>query len=193
MFATVRDKATYNLCSFGESRLEEEKQIRGARMVSSCTEHFLSCGASPVSVRFKPTPLTVRRLGRSAEESIQEFLSPKRQQPDQHYDAHQGCQPTSGMCPLCIRECSFLCEIGLSAFRGREVLYLCLDWFGDSTAGALNTTWTGTTLLKNNPWLGPLGFQFIISPDMLHHIPKGLGHDSPSSPAARHVVWPKAC
>ncbi|HEW89762.1 MAG TPA: FMN-binding glutamate synthase family protein, partial [Candidatus Bathyarchaeota archaeon] len=45
--------------------------------------------------------------------------------------------PTSGMCPLCIRECPFLCEIGLSAFRGREVLYPVPDWFGASTAGAI--------------------------------------------------------
>jgi hypothetical protein len=29
----------------------------------------------------------------------------------------------SGMCPICIRNCPFLCEISLSAFRGREVLY----------------------------------------------------------------------
>lgn len=45
--------------------------------------------------------------------------------------------PTSGMCPICIRDCPFLCEIGLSAFRGREVLYPEPLQFGNSTAGAL--------------------------------------------------------
>ena len=45
--------------------------------------------------------------------------------------------PTSGMCPICIRDCVFLCEIGLSAFRGREVLYPIPEYFGTSTAGSL--------------------------------------------------------
>ena len=45
--------------------------------------------------------------------------------------------PTSGMCPLCIRNCPFLCEIGLSTFRGREALYPDPEMFGASTAGAL--------------------------------------------------------
>lgn len=45
--------------------------------------------------------------------------------------------PTSGMCPICIRDCPFLCEIGLSAFRGREALYPEPLQFGYSTAGAL--------------------------------------------------------
>jgi len=45
--------------------------------------------------------------------------------------------PQSGMCPLCIRECPFLCEIGLSTFRGREVLYPDPEYFGDSTASGL--------------------------------------------------------
>ncbi|ADB57450.1 glutamate synthase-related protein [Archaeoglobus profundus] len=45
--------------------------------------------------------------------------------------------PQSGMCPLCIRECPFLCEIGLSAFRGREALYPDPQYFGDSTASGL--------------------------------------------------------
>jgi len=44
---------------------------------------------------------------------------------------------TSGMCPLCIRECPFLCEISLSAFRGREALYPVPEQFGASTASAL--------------------------------------------------------
>ena len=43
----------------------------------------------------------------------------------------------SGMCPLCIRDCSVLCEISLSAFRGREALYPEPAQFGTSTAGAL--------------------------------------------------------
>ena len=45
--------------------------------------------------------------------------------------------PTSGMCPICIRECPFLCEISLSAFRGREALYPQPEYFGNSTAGAV--------------------------------------------------------
>lgn len=43
--------------------------------------------------------------------------------------------PTSGMCPICIRDCPFLCEISLSAFRGREALYPEPVQFGYSTAG----------------------------------------------------------
>jgi len=43
----------------------------------------------------------------------------------------------SGMCPLCIRDCPFICEIGLSAFRGREALYPEPVQYGISTAGAL--------------------------------------------------------
>jgi len=43
----------------------------------------------------------------------------------------------SGMCPICIRECTTLCEITLSAFRGREALYPEPSQFGTSTAGAL--------------------------------------------------------
>ncbi len=45
--------------------------------------------------------------------------------------------PTSGMCPICIRDCPVLCEISLSAFRGREALYPEPVQFGYSTAGAL--------------------------------------------------------
>ncbi len=45
--------------------------------------------------------------------------------------------PTSGMCPICIRDCPFLCEISLSAFRGREALYPEPLQYGFSTAGAL--------------------------------------------------------
>jgi len=45
--------------------------------------------------------------------------------------------PTSGMCPICIRDCPFLCQISLSAFRGREALYPEPKHFGFSTAGAL--------------------------------------------------------
>ncbi len=45
--------------------------------------------------------------------------------------------PTSGMCPICIRDCPFICEISLSAFRGREALYPEPLQFGHSTAGAL--------------------------------------------------------
>jgi len=44
---------------------------------------------------------------------------------------------TSGMCPICIRDCPIMCEISLSAFRGREALYPEPVQFGYSTAGAL--------------------------------------------------------
>ena len=44
---------------------------------------------------------------------------------------------TSGMCPICIRDCPILCEVSLSAFRGREALYPEPRQFGFSTAGAL--------------------------------------------------------
>src|SRR4030066_880533 len=43
----------------------------------------------------------------------------------------------SGMCPICIRDCPVVCEVSLSAFRGREALYPELAQFGTSTAGAL--------------------------------------------------------
>lgn len=44
---------------------------------------------------------------------------------------------TSGMCPICIRNCPVLCEISMSAFRGREALYPEPAQFGHSTAGGL--------------------------------------------------------
>jgi glutamate synthase domain-containing protein 2 len=43
----------------------------------------------------------------------------------------------SGMCPLCIHDCPVLCEISLSAFRGREALYPEPAQYGTSTAGSL--------------------------------------------------------
>jgi len=46
----------------------------------------------------------------------------------------------SGMCPICIRECPFICEISLSAFRGREALYPIPAQFGKSTQGGLKDT-----------------------------------------------------
>lgn len=45
--------------------------------------------------------------------------------------------PTSGMCPICIRNCPFVCQISLTAFRGREALYPKPSEYGFSTAGAL--------------------------------------------------------
>lgn len=42
----------------------------------------------------------------------------------------------SGMCPICIRDCTTLCEVGKSAFRGREVLYPQPEQFGESTAAS---------------------------------------------------------
>jgi len=44
--------------------------------------------------------------------------------------------PTSGMCPICVRECGVMCEISKSAFRGREVLYPNPEEFGRSTASS---------------------------------------------------------
>ena len=44
--------------------------------------------------------------------------------------------PLSGMCPICVKECTVLCEIGKSAFRGREVLYPEPEQFGWSTAAS---------------------------------------------------------
>ncbi|MFP4197048.1 MAG: glutamate synthase-related protein [Methanomassiliicoccales archaeon] len=44
--------------------------------------------------------------------------------------------PLSGLCPLCIEECPVLCEVGKSAFRGRETLYPSPEYFGESTASA---------------------------------------------------------
>ncbi|MCX8204997.1 MAG: glutamate synthase-related protein [Candidatus Nezhaarchaeota archaeon] len=49
--------------------------------------------------------------------------------------------PSSGMCPLCIRECPFLCEISLASFRGREALYPDPLYFGRSTAASLKDYW----------------------------------------------------
>ena len=43
----------------------------------------------------------------------------------------------SGMCPICVYECPVLCQIGLSALRGREAIYPMPKYFGYSTAGAL--------------------------------------------------------
>jgi hypothetical protein len=43
----------------------------------------------------------------------------------------------SGMCPICIHDCPVLCEISLSAFRGREALYPEPAQYGTSTAAAL--------------------------------------------------------
>ncbi|MFQ6085958.1 MAG: glutamate synthase-related protein [Candidatus Bathyarchaeia archaeon] len=59
--------------------------------------------------------------------------------------------PTSGMCPICIRDCTFLCEVSLSAFRGREVLYPIPEEFGTSTAGSLKDyylDWSHLNLLS---------------------------------------------
>lgn len=42
----------------------------------------------------------------------------------------------SGMCAICIHDCPVLCEIGKSAFRGREVLYPLPEQFGVSTTAS---------------------------------------------------------
>lgn len=44
--------------------------------------------------------------------------------------------PLSGMCPICIKNCPVLCEVGKAAFRGRETLYPEPEQFGWSTASA---------------------------------------------------------
>jgi len=44
--------------------------------------------------------------------------------------------PLSGLCALCVYSCPILCEVGKSAFRGREVLYPEPEEFGLSTAAA---------------------------------------------------------
>ncbi|MHC1601935.1 MAG: glutamate synthase-related protein [Methermicoccaceae archaeon] len=49
---------------------------------------------------------------------------------------YKDVNPISGMCPICVRECTVLCEIGKSALRGREVLYPVPEQFGESTASA---------------------------------------------------------
>ncbi len=59
--------------------------------------------------------------------------------------------PTSGMCPICIKECPTLCEISLAAFRGREVLYPTPEYFGESTAASLKNyllDWSHFNLLS---------------------------------------------
>ncbi len=48
----------------------------------------------------------------------------------------QDITPLSGLCALCIYNCPMLCEVGKSAFRGREVLYPEPEEFGLSTAAA---------------------------------------------------------
>jgi len=44
---------------------------------------------------------------------------------------------TSGMCPICIKNCPFICQISLATFRGRESLYPEPGEYGFSTAGAV--------------------------------------------------------
>ncbi|MCL2607710.1 MAG: glutamate synthase-related protein [Methanomassiliicoccaceae archaeon] len=48
----------------------------------------------------------------------------------------QDISPLSGMCPMCIEDCTVLCEAGKATFRGREVLYPSPEHFGTSTAAA---------------------------------------------------------
>ena len=58
--------------------------------------------------------------------------------------------PNSGMCPICIHDCPFLCEISLSAFRGREVLYPSPQYFGTCTAASLKDyglTWEDLNIM----------------------------------------------
>jgi len=45
--------------------------------------------------------------------------------------------PTNGLCPICIYDCPTVCEVSLSAFRGREALYPDPSRFGKSTAAGL--------------------------------------------------------
>ena len=48
----------------------------------------------------------------------------------------QDISPVNGMCPICVEDCNVLCEVGKSAFRGREVLYPIPEYFGKSTAAS---------------------------------------------------------
>ncbi|VUT28312.1 MAG: hypothetical protein SYNGOMJ08_00882 [Candidatus Syntrophoarchaeum sp. GoM_oil] len=60
--------------------------------------------------------------------------------------------PTSGMCPICIKECTVLCEVGKSAFRGREVLYPEPEQFGESTASSnkdYGLDWSGFQIMTD--------------------------------------------
>ncbi|MEM4566209.1 MAG: glutamate synthase-related protein [Archaeoglobaceae archaeon] len=45
--------------------------------------------------------------------------------------------PQSGMCPICVSDCPFICEIALSTFRANEALYPEPKYFGESTASSL--------------------------------------------------------
>lgn len=44
--------------------------------------------------------------------------------------------PFSGLCPLCIKDCPVPCEVGMSAIRGKELVYPSTEWFGWSTAAS---------------------------------------------------------
>ncbi len=41
----------------------------------------------------------------------------------------------SGLCPICIADCSVFCEVSKAALRGRETIYPLREQFGNSTAG----------------------------------------------------------
>lgn len=63
----------------------------------------------------------------------------------------QDVSPTSGMCPICVEECPVLCEISLSAFRGREALYPEPEEFGTSTAASMKNyglDWSDMNILS---------------------------------------------
>ena len=85
--------------------------------------------------------------------------------------------PTSGMCPICIRDCPFLCEISLAAFRGREVLYPLPGYFGRSTAGSLkdySLTWEDFNIMAE--LRGAKGLP--DDPDMQFLVCKGLDEEA---------------
>lgn len=45
--------------------------------------------------------------------------------------------PQSGLCPICVSDCAFVCSISLAAFRANEALYPDTKYFGESTASSL--------------------------------------------------------
>lgn len=80
----------------------------------------------------------MRRVGKKMSERIQNnssYLNGKSTVGT--YTRAKDTSTISGMCPICIHDCPVVCEISLSAFRGREALYPEPEQFGTSTAGAL--------------------------------------------------------
>jgi len=90
---------------------------------------------------------------------------PEKKLPTENFNAMTGTRlrlteysSLGGLCALCIEECPFLCDVGKSAFRGREVLYPEPEYFGVSTAGSVKEyglDWSDIQIVTN--LLGALG------------------------------------